>query len=254
MNLRQILLGTAVALSPSLSLAADLPRRAAPAPVFASAPFSWTGAYVGLNAGFGALLSATPHVYSSGSGSGSGASTGGSSKNFARGVFGGAQVGYNQQVGSLVLGVEADIGASSAKSRTLTESAFSSGSSSGASSTSTYNKVSALGTLRGRIGFAADKALFYVTGGLAFGRVQNSISIDNSGDFSTDYSFSQNKWKYGWAAGAGAEYALNNNWSIKAEAIYFDLGKTKFSFDGGKFAGKVKNTGLVARAGVNYRF
>lgn len=252
MNIKKLILGTVVALSPGLALAADLPaRKAAPAPLLAAAPFSWSGFYAGLNAGFGVLERNTAFsAYNSGSGSGSGVYAAGVTKN-GRGVLGGAQVGYNQQFGSLVLGVEADIVGTSMKGTATHSAGFSSGSGSGTGTSVNSGTLSALGTVRARAGVAVDKALFYVTGGLAYGRVRNSLTVDLDSDF---YSFNQTKWKYGWAAGAGMEYAVNRNWSVKAEAIYFDLGKTDFSYESGDFAGRIKNSGLLGRMGLNYRF
>ena len=90
--------------------AADLPtRKEAPAPIFVPPPFTWTGFYVGVNAG---------GVWGSGSVSSTlfangfpilenewpGGSLGGSQTGF----IGGGQAGYNWQTGSFVLGVETD--------------------------------------------------------------------------------------------------------------------------------------------------
>lgn len=270
MKLRTLLLGTAVALSSTLAVAADLPARSAP-PLMAYVPYSWTGAYVGVHAGYG-LLNTKRNDAAVGSGSGSfssgsgGGNYSGSQHTNASGALGGVQLGYNQQYGSLVLGLEADVSATSIKGSTsATGSAFSSSSGSGfgGGSSALYasSRLNGIGTLRARLGFAADRALFYVTGGLAYGRIENSMTYAvSTPEWSGAVSSSQSKWKTGWTLGAGMEYALTNNWSLKTEALYYDLGKKSYNASYSDIngflnsAGSAHNTGLIARVGVNYRF
>jgi outer membrane immunogenic protein len=275
MSIRTVLLGTAVALSSTFSMAADLPARTAPAPMLASVPFSWTGAYVGLQAGYGLLNTARSHTGSgsgsgsAGSGSGSGAGTvSGSHKHNASGALGGAQIGYNKQFGSLVVGLEADLAASSIKGSSLSSanatssgSGSGSGSGGGTSSVHSSSRMTGFGTARLRVGYAVDKALFYMTGGLAYANIKNSVtySIDTP-YWSSSVTSTQSGWKTGWALGGGMEYALNNSLSFKTEALYYSLGKKSFevaNIDGNGgigLAGTVKNTGMIGRVGLNYRF
>ena len=77
-------------------------------------------------------------------------------------------------------------------------------------------QVEWFGTVRPRVGFALDRTLLYVTGGLAYGNQKLSIPGYASGT-STDI---------GWTAGAGAEYAFTNNVTAKLEGLYVDLGKS----------------------------
>ena len=72
-----------------------------------------------------------------------------------------------------------------------------------------------LGTARGRVGYAFDRFLPYLTAGAAFGDVKGSVA--GVGSFS--------ETKVGWAGGAGLEYAFIDNWSAKLEYLYVDLGK-----------------------------
>ena len=74
---------------------------------------------------------------------------------------------------------------------------------------------------------------------------------------------SKNDTRFGWTAGAGVEYALTNNWSVKAEYLYYDLGKTTVNAPlvsgvgaGAGVSGVARsdNKGNIVRAGVNYRF
>lgn len=272
MKLRTLLLGTAVALSSTLAVAADLPARSAP-PLMAYVPFSWTGAYVGVHAGYGLLntkrndaaVGSGSSSFSSGSGGGNYA---GSQHTNASGALGGVQLGYNQQYGSMVVGLEADVSATSIKGSTSsTGSAFSStfglgfGFGGGSSSLYASNRLNGIGTLRARLGYAADRALFYVTGGLAYGKVENGVTYAvNTPGWVGSVSSSQSNWKTGWTLGAGMEYALTNNWSLKTEALYYDLGKKSYNASYSDIngfldsAGSAHNTGLIARVGVNYRF
>src|SRR5262249_61946227 len=103
-----------------------------------------------------------------------------------------------------------------------------------------------LATVRGRLGYAADRFMPYVTGGAAFGNIKASVpglavaSSDNAG----------------WVLGAGLETALSPNWTAKVEYLYVDLG----SFNCGLNCGAVSATDKVSfhtnllRAGVNYKF
>ena len=65
------------------------------------------------------------------------------------------------------------------------------------------------GSVRGRLGYAFDRALVYGTGGFGYGQVTND-----------GYAETQT----GWVAGGGVEYKLTPAWSAKAEYQYFDLG------------------------------
>jgi outer membrane immunogenic protein len=204
--------------------AADLPSRAyAPAPVYAAPMFTWTGFYIGLNAGYGG----DKNTYSiNGFGNVLGISSGG--------FIGGAQIGYNYQFAgsAFVLGLEADLQATNIESK-VSILGISLGS-----------KLDYLGTVRGRLGYAfTDRALLYVTGGLAYGRVKSNIAnIITFGGSNT-----------GWTAGAGIEYALTQNWSLKTEYLYVDLGTKNSLLVPGLTIG-VKSHEHIVRAGLNYRF
>jgi outer membrane immunogenic protein len=111
--------------------------------------------------------------------------------------------------------------------------------------------------VRGRIGFAADRVLFYGTAGGAFGDVKTGLSGLTL----------QSSTKFGWTAGAGVEGALTENWTVKLEYLYVDLGTTNcntsascgFDVVAGGFAtvpanDSIKFTESVVRAGLNYKF
>src|SRR3712207_5390474 len=156
--------------------AADLPVRSAPpAPIVAAAPiFTWTGFYVGVNAGYGWSnddFDAVDLADDDNDG----------------GFVGGAQVGYNYQIGSFVVGLEGDIQyADFGREFTYLGNDFESS--------------DWFGTVRARAGVAFDRALVYATGGFAFADDAN-----------------------GWTVGGGVEYAFTNNLSAKIEGLYVNL-------------------------------
>jgi len=212
---KKILAGSALLLAPAAALAADLPRRSAavaPAP-YAAPVFAWSGPYVGLNAG-----------YASGS---SKLSSGRSGSADADGWLAGAQLGYNHQVGSFVFGAESDLNWADVNGSVIC-----------AAAQTCSAKVNWLGSARARAGFAANNILFYGTGGFGFGGLKLN---DTTGASSSDT-------RVGWAAGAGLEYAIDRNWSVKAEYLHYDLGKATFG------SASAKTTVDAAKLGVNYRF
>jgi outer membrane immunogenic protein len=197
-------------------------------PVYAMVD-NWSGFYAGANAGYG--WSANSDLLS------------------PSGGFGGGQIGYNWQgVFGLgpqwVLGVEADIqGAGISDS-----AAFSDGS-------SIENSLNWFGTVRGRVGYAMGPALFYFTGGFAFGEVESTGRTGNMGKgvgFGSPFDVTETQT--GYVLGAGVEYKLNPAWSVKGEYQFISL-------DAGSptGAGPLGGTGdrsevNTLRIGVNYHF
>lgn len=225
------------------ALAADLPRRtvAPAAPAYIAPPlFTWTGFYAGLNAG--ATIGDTRYQYAP------------FFNNYAQsgvGFTGGGQIGYNFQTGPVVIGLETDInyrGGSSSSSNWAYG---------GANSSSGY-----FGTIRGRLGFTPmDRLLIYGTGGIAYGSTSfpNTIAgIDGFGVPRAFYGQNNQGTKFGWTAGAGAEYAITPKWSVKAEYLYVDLGKSYVNYydaaSGAVLPASARNANHVVRLGVNYHF
>ena len=199
------------------------------APVYKAAPkspgyyrpafYSWTGFYVGLNAGYGF---------------GDSDWTSPSSSNSPEGALVGGTVGYNFQTGRWVWGVEADIAWSDMNDDAPC----------GAGTCTTENDW--LGTVRGRIGYAGwNRWLPYITGGLAIGEVEaNNSALSSVSDT-----------RVGWTIGGGVEYALRTRWTVKLEYLYVDLGELDCSTTCGTTASSdVSFTANVVRAGLNYRF
>jgi outer membrane immunogenic protein len=254
--------------------AADLPAKIySKAPAVAAPAYDWSGFYVGANMGADWQdASFTSNVVGCevlGCGTGTGhigsdaavgpAGTG--SKN-ALGFTGGGQIGVNWQVNSLVIGAEADINALSGKPKIgpgpfqLAEG--------GTFTLANAASANWLATVRGRVGFAADRILVYVTGGAAFANMNFSQSYsDDLGGSSTPLTnFSISSTKTGYAAGAGLEYAVTNNWSVRGEYLY----AAGFSALGGSYlpiattgnsdlhSGSAKLNISLARFGLNYKF
>ena len=244
-----LLAATAMA---SAAQAADLPSRA-PAPVFVAPPaFTWTGFYIGVNAG-GSFSNSNHSSYSyvDPNECGNAACTIGSTTNFrggngqTSGFIGGGQIGYNWQTSSLVFGLEADFDFANRNkqngffARTNCENFGGPPCNSGQFDhfLSSSRSGGDFGTFRGRLGFAMDRTLLYVTGGLAWGDNSNNTTVTDyrlqtvatqlasyAGVKSDTFlSNGNNGTSVGFAVGAGLEYALSQNWSVKAEYLYVSL-------------------------------
>ena len=170
--------------------AADLPSRKGPiaAPVYMPPAFTWTGFYVGANAGYGF---------------GNVNANGWANVGDLDGFVGGGQVGYNYQMGQFVVGLEADLQAAD----------LSSGNNLGLIGV----KTEYFGTVRARVGVAFDRFMPYITGGWAYGNVKTSLPGIG---FSSDRSHTG-----GFAVGGGLEYAVTNNLIAGVEYLYVDLGE-----------------------------
>lgn len=122
------------------------------------------------------------------------------------------------------------------------------------------SKLESMGTLRGRIGFAHGQFLPYVTGGLAWAKINGGIACipgAPSGSLCHGLPLGLEEedtiTKAGWALGVGTEYAISSNWSAKVEYLYTDLGTA--SFDLGLFGeGRSKITASTLKLGASYRF
>jgi outer membrane immunogenic protein len=149
---------------------------------------------------------------------------------------GGAMIGYNYQMESLLLGVEADInyaGFGNDRSRDFSNISqdFIVGDNVSGNSDLSFD-ANWFGTLRGRLGFAADNLLFYGTAGLAYGHMEASAQLDlvDDGGERVSYDTSTDSTNWGWTAGAGMEYGLDN-WSFGLEYLYVDLGSAEWDGD-----------------------
>jgi outer membrane immunogenic protein len=90
----------------------------------------------------------------------------------------------------------------------------------------TSQSVNWFGTLRARIGVPVDNFLIYATGGVIYGGLQTSQSINFVGSVAS-YSSMGKTTHAGPTVGAGIEMLLPGPWSVKLEALYYDLGKVR---------------------------
>jgi outer membrane immunogenic protein len=266
------------------AMVASAPAALAAGPAIAT---NWTGFYVGGNVGYGwgnrgadytandpgsALLFA-PLSAPGGKG---GAPAPASFKD--SGAIGGLQFGYNSQLNrNWLVGVEADFNGSGVKGSDV----FSSFSPNVGPFTNTVTeKVSWFSTVRARLGYLPmDNLLAYITGGYAFGQVERTVTyaVGGSplgggaggfafvcpGSFAPCFAGSSSRTASGWTVGAGFEYAVLRNWTIKAEYLYVSLGgksvtATAVNGNGAIPSSFDSNFGNAAfnivRAGFNYHF
>jgi outer membrane immunogenic protein len=231
----KLILVTAL-LATTTAFAADLPSRksvplpAPPRPLF-------TGLYAGVQAGYlgfssltNAYYAPTNFRYASPRGDGGG---------FA----GGGHIGYDWRYGNFVAGLVGDVTGASASANT-TVPTFALG-----RVINGYSHVGVQGSVRGRVGYAFDPVLLYVTGGLNIASSQNK--------FSSIYSATtQNGIFVGPTLGVGIEYAVNDRWNVNVEArsaMTGDFGRTTPVGTPLVSVRQLSGEGLVT-GGVSYRF
>lgn len=103
------------------------------------------------------------------------------------------------------------------------------------------------GTLRGRLGFASDQFMPFLTAGLAFAHTTVTPT-----DYDVD-PISDEATTFGWAAGAGLEVAASDTISIKGEYLYTDLGEHTW-FEGELYSSTSHATSHSVRVGINFHF
>ncbi len=253
--------------------AADLPtRKAPPAPIYVPPPFTWTGFYIGANAGgvwgtgtrqtdfWGNGLNYFSNYYPNNLGSNPG------------GWMLGGQAGFNYQAGAAVFGIETDLDWTSlGRNFSWYGGQFNYGSANNPTYDSLYLNAKAnldwIGTTRLRVGFVAtpdNRLMIYGTGGIAYAGGSASYHLYDANNF-VYWNGNPSASRVGWALGAGVEYAITNNWTIKGEYIYYNLGSTNsvayptqltssIYFPGTYASTKYTYDGSIFRVGVNYKF
>jgi opacity protein-like surface antigen len=157
----------------------------------------------------------------------------------------GGQIGYNYQIGRWVVGVEGDAAWGNLKDESVCPDGVN----------ACWTRQNWLATVTGRVGYAFDQALFYLKGGAAFTHAEYfkttpiPSGLDERGGGRRD----------GWTAGAGMEYALWNNWTMRLEYDYLDFGTRTFALDNIAAGTFVENVTVRQKAhevklGVNYLF
>jgi outer membrane immunogenic protein len=255
---RLLLASAAVAAFAAPAFAADLP--AAPyyptkAPAYVAA-YNWSGFYLGVNLGGGWARNTVGETFFTG------ATTNGlnTATGTINGVIGGGQIGYNWQSGNLLFGLEADVDGSG-QSGTL-NSALTVAPNGIAGADSISIRVNSFGTARGRVGFAADRWLWYVTGGFAWQNVSFGETFTPTGGTLVGVNGASST-RAGYSVGGGVETALWGNWTGRVEYLYLDTGTWSFTnpavpqvappgFTGATTSIRTQNN--VVRAGLNFRF
>jgi outer membrane immunogenic protein len=186
--------------------------------------YNWTGFYIGINGG-GAWgrsdWDAIPGEF-----------------DISGGMVGGT-IGYNWQTAAWVFGLEGDADWANINGSTTGGTCF------GLPCKAENNF---LATVRGRLGYAFDRFMPYVTGGLAVGNIKTSYpgftTVDDT--------------NAGWTAGGGIEFAFAGNWTAKVEYLHVDLGDVSCTVGTACFVAGSGNTAKlteeVLRGGVNFRF
>jgi len=212
--------------------------------------------------------------------------------NTQSGFIGGGQIGYNYQYGSnFLLGIEADIQGAGIRGASLGVGASVGSIIAGndantktIGSTTVQGGVDWLGTVRGRVGYLwTPTLLVYGTGGFAYGGAYANVTQSAIEQWAftvgVGNTFSQNSWfgggrqnqlLTGWTAGGGMEWMFMPNWSLKAEALYWDLGRmnvqtASYGLLGNREEDGIRNnigwgrtsvtfSGVQAKAGINYHF
>jgi outer membrane immunogenic protein len=206
------------------AVAADYPLKAPPPPLW-----TWTGFYVGVQAGAG-----WDHTrWTNGAGLTTGDIQG------SGGVIGGT-LGWNWQNGPWVFGIEGD----------LSWTNLNAVSAAAACVITCTTRVDWLGTLRARLGHTNGPLLFYITGGGAWAGEKNTLVAGGVAQTVNDTAS-------GWAAGAGLEGMLGGGWSLKGEYLYVALGSALAC--GLPVCGPTNVNAdylriHLVRAGVNYKF
>ena len=222
-TMAKVLLGwTTLALCAGTAQAADI------ADTIAS---DWTGAYAGVDAGYGwgdtkptfnAISTADVNY-----------------EGFVAGIDG----GYNWQSGNLVFGLEGDASLSSIDGDEIGPNRPCIIAGIGCTA-----DVNWFATGRVRMGFAVDRFMPFITGGVAVGGVKGTF--DSPGLACT---CDVDDTTVGWTVGGGAEWAIDDRWSAKVEYLYVNLGKPSISGTN-TFVGTGDYDFSVARVGVNFRF
>jgi len=155
------------------------------------------------------------------------------------GIIGGGQFGYNIQSGSMVYGLEAEFsGAGVDGSDRPTANYF-------------ETDVNFLGSVTGRVGFAADRFLIFAEGGLAFIDEDHEHNSNAAGIINGDQT------RFGWLIGGGVEWAMTDTFSAEIEYNYMDFAEDRVTLTDGGGASAIFDVDQqmhTVKFGVNMKF
>ncbi|MBC2884190.1 porin family protein [Ochrobactrum sp. CM-21-5] len=222
MKLKALLLASTVALVAATGAkAADAVIEQEPVPVIVAPTFTWNGAYIGGQIGYGWGRSDFDDGIDT-------------LRLKPDGFLGGVYAGYNFDLGNnVVLGIDGDITYNNLKDDF-----------NGAGG-SLESKLRWSGAVRARAGYAVDRFLPYIAGGVAFGSVKNSGDVAGVG-------FSDSNTLTGWTIGGGVDYAATDNVIVRLEYRYTDYGDKDFDFGGATVNDDFRTNEI--RLGVAYKF
>jgi opacity protein-like surface antigen len=223
------------------AMAAEM-KRAFPAAPLHAGSYDWTGFHVGAHAGYAAPATRGNTINTT---------TGAVSAPISGGVTawnGGIQAGYDYVMPSrIVLGIESDVSSDGTKATTANDASGTS-----ASRSTVFDSES----LRARLGYAVNDALFYGTGGWAWASNQyirtQLIGALNLATAGTDEAV--NKYLGGWTAGAGAAVAFAQNWSVFAEYRRTDYGSAVITLPFSQLVTTSATKVSAVDVGLNYKF
>ena len=186
-----------------------------------AAPASWSGFYAGINAGWATADSTWDNIATDPAGFGDTLPPATMSDRIS-GVLGGVQLGYNFQSGPLVFGADivANLGAVSGE----IQSPF------GAADDFFDLNIAALIAATGRLGYAWERSLIYLKGGIAAALVKASAT-DVAGP--TTGAGRDESWRIGPSVGVGFEYAMSSAVSVALEYNYVHLSDMNYELGDG---------------------
>jgi outer membrane immunogenic protein len=263
-----------------LAQAADMPLKAPPPPPAPS--FSWTGFYVGadIGAAWGSSTTSSPLANDPGcfvtiipcygASTVADINSHAAQSQSSSSVLGGLEAGYNLQLGYFVVGGETDIGFYRLNGNSFASAPFTGFPvPAGGTAPSYYNDVSStwLFTARGRLGFTpAANLLVYGTGGVAVADLRHQAQfvegVFPGTSLGTEGSISS-ATVTGAVYGGGVEWALTNNWLVKAEYLHVEFGSVTGAaspviitgaVSGSVFTHSASLNADILRFGVDYKF
>lgn len=253
----------ACALTPRWAYAGGPPPKDPNGSSSAAGGYSWTGLYIGVNLGYGwgtadtrftPLPDATTFINLAPT----------TLRPDPAGVIGGGQVGYNRQFGHFVLGVEADINGSAMDGTAVLSPIIQNNGTpfpGAGNHLLAHQDTNWYMTFRPRVGYVpTERLMVYGTGGLAVGHVNFAADSDFRPVGTEHYPAAFDDTKAGWVAGAGAELAIKDHWSLKGEFLHYDLGGQSFTANPAiplppfQVRYHWETTANLVRFGVNYRF